>query len=1078
MLYSSRNGTLFYYDRVLYTWQVAEPTMLFLLGLESVTSYMNALSDTLVIANSVYIKDQNDVVPFEHFKIYDKIHSYLSQLSGIEDFEYYLKFNCNGLKLLLNELTGIGSDRTVPIIFRNDVNNKSIDLNSSMSRLESSETATLYDRQAQKIRDIFSDADYSSGSLIDTSDIEDASIAKYLKAYNVTLSEYYSERRKNGQIYKLLDYNAMYSYALGVLYGCRCLGFSPTLIWRIDPKFWYNGEFKNLVSTAWYAFRFHHTHYIPELDEAADAEMRDRYKGITPNRLWNIGSDKEIDKLDELPLKASELNCYALHIDKTYDTEQVLINEQAVAEPLIYSQFSESDPTIRSVYISYYVMSAAYRCFILSAFGDSLPISGDYHFVISITDKSGTEHPENVIVLDPIDKQSSSKNLFIFSTSEDDYTLYEYLGRFYNLHEQIEISVEIKLGSDSLYKEEILRWDNIKPHGECLPLSDLENLAWVDVNNIISDGSDQDPKAGIVAEKDSPIVRYLADDPIVIRKAYQWVDPIYMNYIDDDSAVSTTHQLRESKYLSPNENEIYFIATGNLGWSYFDENLYKKSNVQYPYKLSIIPYSTLDSEDRAEVLPSRIAVDDHEYVPINYARRKKDSAIVTYYRCYVSDSNENESFDDDDNEDIFMYGIFDGNVSIDKEKDAETDAITAFTYDYSTLVNYHDDEAHKSNPTSAVGFFKEFISEELFAACYEADISIIDGYSLENWYDIDVPVSIFVYDEDRDYVYAIEGESPHVLISNYGYTPSKASAVAAYEYDQEYRDENDLAIPKPYEMRFYNGKYWSSRWGEPRLWRTADQVPYNIYMLAGSVTPIYRGQILIQYEATVYSNINRNDNQYIFNDSSIQYVNEDFIAIKPPDWDQSIDTVWRYGYTTHVCPYILRDDNGNYLTSDGTSSGTPLVWYDQESSMYWNGLAGIMRWQTLKPVLNGQLVYITTTDQYSQAIDDPANEIISLDESNYIPYSEFYSDNTRGAVRYKVKVFNPTKDEGIIDCLVDDKNDPDHPENIIYCIPGVTTTWVPRSGISNEGYRFVDGMTSLYSGADKVDVVIDDDFVD
>lgn len=158
VIYSSRNGTLFYYDRVLYTWQVAEPTMLFLLGLESITAYTNALSDSLVISNSVYIKSLNDIVTFEHFNIYDKIHSYLSQLSSIEDLDYYLKFNCNGLKLLLNELTCTESYRTVPIIFRNDVNNKSIDLNSIMYRLTSSESATLFDRQAQKIIDIFSDA--------------------------------------------------------------------------------------------------------------------------------------------------------------------------------------------------------------------------------------------------------------------------------------------------------------------------------------------------------------------------------------------------------------------------------------------------------------------------------------------------------------------------------------------------------------------------------------------------------------------------------------------------------------------------------------------------------------------------------------------------------------------------------------------------------------------------------------------------------------------------------------------------------------------------------------------------------
>lgn len=40
-----------------------------LLGLESITAYTSALSDSLVISNSVYIKSLNDIVPFEHFNI-------------------------------------------------------------------------------------------------------------------------------------------------------------------------------------------------------------------------------------------------------------------------------------------------------------------------------------------------------------------------------------------------------------------------------------------------------------------------------------------------------------------------------------------------------------------------------------------------------------------------------------------------------------------------------------------------------------------------------------------------------------------------------------------------------------------------------------------------------------------------------------------------------------------------------------------------------------------------------------------------------------------------------------------------
>lgn len=1062
MIYSSKNGCLFYYDRVLYTWQVAEPTMLFLLGLESITSYTNALSDSLVISNSVYIKSLNDIVPFEHFNIYDKIHSYLSQLSSIEDLDYYLKFNCNGLKLLLNELTGTGSDRTVPIIFRNDVNNKSIDLNSVMYRLTSSESATLFDRQAQKIIDIFYDAGWSGGDLIDTSGITDSNTLAYLKLHNSTLSEYYSERRNNGQIYKLLDYKSMYSYALGVLYGCRCLGFSPKLIWRIDPKFWYNGEFVNLVSTAWYTFRFHHTHYIPEIDESSDLRLRDKYKGITPNRLWNFGSDKDIDLVDDkLYLRASELNCYALYVNKfiskrPWSDDEVLYDERVIAEPIIYSQFDSKSINIDSVYVSYNDTMFSYNCFILTAFGDSLPANGDYHFIISVTSE-----PD----VDPIIKDSLSKNLFVLSTSDSDNDLFDYLNRFYS-GEEIQIEVVVKIGDNYTSDPHALEsWLNITPRGEYLSLNDLENLKWEDINTKLSsqlDPSIDSADIGIVYEKDSPIVRYIADDPVVIRKAYRWSDPIYLDYSEKGSGALTHHQVREPKYLSP-KDKIYFIVTGSLGWCYFDENHYRDDVSEYQYKLSIIPYSDLES-DRSKVLPSQVSVSGGDYIPIRYALYKEDNSIVTYYKCQVSHN---------DSEDIYMYAIFNGNVQITKDGDY-------LQYDYSTLTNYSDDEDHKSSPRSAVGFFKSFVSDDLFDSCY-SDIALFKGYTISNWYDITKPVSIFVSDEDSTLMFNGDEDNP-VPISNYGYTPQKASVVDTFIYDSNYRDEDGRATPKPFNVRLYNGKYWSSEW---RSWYDASNMPNSemIYLPSGDTTPIYRGQNLIERTTDVYINIYKNNRRYIFNNSLAHSVREGFIDIKPDDYNQSYDTLWRYGYTTHVCKFILQDDNGNYLTDDETSSGTPLVWYDSESNMYWNGFIEINRWQATKPALNSQLIYTTTDNQYSHAIDDPVNKIISIDGSEYISYDEFYSDNTRGAVRYKLQVFNDTRpEEGIIDCLVDDKSDKEHPENTIYCIPDIKppmTEWVSRERLLPEfGYRFVDGMTSLFLGTDKVSVVIDDDFKD
>lgn len=1070
MLYSSRNGTLFYYDRVLYTWQIAEPTMLFLLGLESVTAYDNALSDSLVISNSVYVKDQNDLIPFEHFKIYDKIHSYLSQLSSIEDLEYYLKFNCNGLKLLLNELTGTGTDRTVPLIFKNDVNNKSIDLNSTLFRLTSDTSATLYDRQAQKIIDIFSDAGWSGGDLIDISDIdpENQFLISYLKALNLTLSEQYAERRSNGQIYKLLDYRSMYSYALGVLYGCRCMGFSPILIWRIDPKFWYNGDYVNLVNTAWHVFRFHHTCYIEELDESSDTTLSDKYKGITPNRLWNFGSEPEIDCSNlqgaPLPLHASELNCYALYVNETYEdndwnvTQPALIGEKAVAEPIIYSQFTNNSASVLSAYLYYAYLNINKNCFVITALGDSLPESGSYSFKIIITDTSDLNSIENAT---EIQRTNSSKDLFIFSDVDDDLELYTYLSRFNSDDPTISISVVVSINDDYTSDEiELFKWDDLKVPGHYLYMNPSgTDISWVD--NVDSKISTQ-PDTGIVAANSTPIVRYLADDPIVIHKAYKWLDHLTLRYMDDNG-VSSVREIRPPEYLSPyrDQDDIYFIATGNIGWTYFDEDLYKDNSGEFPYMLSMVPYSKLNTDElREKVLPTDISL-SHDVKPIGYARYRVDNSIVTYYRCIASDSDHNHKKSPND---TYIYGIFDGNVNIIKDPDNDK-----LTYDYSTLINY-------SSKNSAVGFFKSFISKDLFESCYET-LSLISGYTLSNWYNITIPVSIFIKDDDNTLMYI--GTEEAVPISNYGYTPKKAVAISAYEYQEDYIDsETERVIPKPYDLRYYSGydAYWSINW---RAWRQKSNID-NIYKIDGD-TQVYRGQTLIYYNTRAYSKISDDGYKYIFNDSSlIQYAAQGFVQIKPADRDQTIETLWKYGYTTHVCTFIFKDDNGHYLTDDATSSGTPLVWYDQETEMYWNGLADIRRWQTVKPLLNSQFVYITTQGQFSQAIDDTAHQIISIDGADYIPYSEFYSDNTRGVVRYRLQVFNTDRaSEGIIDCLVDDKNDPDHPENAIYCIPGVTPTWVSRSQILPEfGYRFVDGMASLYTGVSKVDVVVDDDFID
>lgn len=343
MRYSSTLGCLYYYDRVLYRWNICDPTMLFLLGFEAITSYNGSLSDTITISPYIYYESENIIKEFDDFDIYDSIYEYLSKLGQVDDFERYLKFNCYGLKLALNEMTGTSSDRTIPLIFKNDNNEKLIDLSKIPSRLSTSEfsynNGVLF-RQAQYIKDIFDDAGYNDtleGKLFNISS-EMPSYNEndliYMQQYNNDIKSLHEEKLANSSIYKLLDYKAIYSYALGVLFGCHCIGYSNELIWHMNPIYWYYnlGKYKNLVSTAWYAFRFHYKYPLSDLQSICEIhnpsdinkqkqeyiELQDKYQSIQINKLWNF--DRLSDKI--LSIIPGEQFCYIASItDNTTGTD-------------------------------------------------------------------------------------------------------------------------------------------------------------------------------------------------------------------------------------------------------------------------------------------------------------------------------------------------------------------------------------------------------------------------------------------------------------------------------------------------------------------------------------------------------------------------------------------------------------------------------------------------------------------------------------------------------------------------------------------------------------------------------------
>lgn len=313
MKYLSKNGCLFYFDRSLYSWRICEPTMLFLLGFESITVFDNSPSDTIRISKYAYHSYDGSVSLYKDFSIFDRIYGFLSLLGEVEDNEIYSDFKCNGIKLLLNELTGMSTDRTIPIIFKNDINTLSVDLSSKMNRIPdiSYSKYSINDLRAQKISDILNDAnytnpDYKSTDLYDTSNITDTTVLSLLNAYNNKLISLHEERKFNNNIYRLIDYRSMYSYALGVLYGCRCLGYDSKSIWRLNPQFWYNGIYTNLVSTAWKIFRFHYIDQ-PYLSD----DDKEKYCNIVLNKLWNFTNDENSD----VQLRHDEINVASVAIE-------------------------------------------------------------------------------------------------------------------------------------------------------------------------------------------------------------------------------------------------------------------------------------------------------------------------------------------------------------------------------------------------------------------------------------------------------------------------------------------------------------------------------------------------------------------------------------------------------------------------------------------------------------------------------------------------------------------------------------------------------------------------------------------
>lgn len=804
MKYKSSHGTLFYYDPDLYIWKHANPTMLFLLGFESVTTYDNAISDTILISRLVYQRISNRLVSLENFDIFDEIYSYLSSINQTEDFDSYLVSSLHGLKLVLNDLTGTGKDRTIPLIFHTDVNAKYIDLNDQMYRLPESDrlSKSYYDLQAQKICDIFEDAGFNRNRfyyrksrrfLVDKikdgihlreydlikSNQYDSFISNEIASFNDTYYKLYTEMNSNKLIVYKLDYAAMYSYAFGVLYGCICLEYPTDAVFKIQPTHWYNGVYFNLVNTAWHCFRFcYNRKYLGSRDhDDKESDEILSYLDIRKNKLKNY-----TDLSDDILINSDDRLLYHAYLN----------DSKAVVKPIIYSK---STTTGSNIYI------------------------GSYYDTVDF---------ESSVFL-PVDNIVSSAKL-----------------------------------------------NRIDNHG--------------------------------VISSDDLITMYIASDPVKIYRAYAYSQP----NIDKSSG---SIDFSTGEFLSPRPF-LHFVTTGDLGWIEFNEDewrtvsynpLSKEYDLIHPNTLSLSPmtFSQLP-QDRNK---------DNKFIYFGKAIDKKSGDIITYYKCLVSCTKKDLDEQCAEADHIYLYGIFDGQVDLNSS---------------SGIIFPNNDR------------FRLIISDVIFANNYVDVTNISTSFNEQIYYDLSNPIILLV--NDTKFIYIDDnGNIIEQYLSYFGYTRNKSVSIPAY-IDSYINNTHVLSV---YDLRYNSLQeygYWSLN---TRQW---DKYPEShVYIMHKERVSLYAGEAYLG-DLMSFTHKPHDDYIYIYNDGSLEHIDHlGFISVG----SYSSDSLYsKYGVTEYLCPFVIKDDDGNYLTSDMTANGDPLVWYDNILHLYWNGLHSINRWQSNKPILN------------------------------------------------------------------------------------------------------------------------------
>lgn len=676
MIYTCSNGCLFYYDRILYRWRIADPTMLFLLGLDAILSGNTSHVSNYIVIPREYTDSSNNTIPYRYFEIFDNIYSYLSDIGTVEDLDTHLKFDCNGLKLLISDLTGTGSDKTVPVLFNNDINRKLIDFTKYSYRIPESDRINLsyYDIQAKIIDAIFEDAGYSE-SPIDLIDINSAyADSDTIKEHNEAQTLINDERLYNSNIFKLLDYKSMYSYALGILYGCRCIGYNPLLIWRVNPSLWYDGKFKNLVSTAWTVFRFYRSTYISEFEE--DPNLSVKYQSIAYNKLWNFDDDITRQSLQSNPIMIDEIstNIFSIKpvdssiIDQFPDPDSSLIDYLVQSTQACYSQRLLGDSI--SVSDIVFITSDA----IIKCYGSNIPIDGKFIWAFKV--KADDSVIKTYTVETKVSYIDESGSTIINLSSEPPLVEASFIEDFLatagaaladHPESTISLTAAVTINDTSVFDEITLLSSSssgtpyihtyVKPPGKYLTV-DSSDLQWNNIDSLLYDVS---TKYGMVdhASLQNPIVRYLGKDKITIYSAHAWNKDL--EYY--------------SRYLSPYANDPsyetnYFIPTGAVGWAYFERSSIDPSSG----RLSIVPVDYL-------------SLDQSRIHTVNTSRGR-----ISYYECIIGGNPDNEEADS-----YYIYGVFDSVLSYEYD-----DNYGDFRYTFNNVSDH----------------FKYILSKDLFNKYY------------------------------------------------------------------------------------------------------------------------------------------------------------------------------------------------------------------------------------------------------------------------------------------------------------------------------------------------------------------------